>query len=302
MEKDQSAFLELWYGAMIVGGIVFFAIGIIIYLAHSFRVVTIKDYKEKYDYIALNEVKLYKWVFISFGIGIGFFINLYGSGANLNTVGVWFFVRIFFGIAGSTLVAYVSSLVLEYYYPTKLNSKLKKWRYMPRVNQATGNKMRLLSEEEEDVHLDMGKQAEESIFSIDYDVWIDEKTNDIKIEKYMGHLTALKCNNCGFFTMKVIKEEIAQRYEDDSPKELIKHYKCAYCKNVRATAFIISRKEADDYKEARFSVRRNTKNIDLVKVEIHSILSGKRFYEFQTIEQAQKFLEEFDVDKAAPSS
>ncbi len=302
MQKDQSAFLEIWYSAMVIGGIVFFAIGIIIYLVHNFRVVTLKEYKAKYDYITLNEVKLYKWVFICFGVGIGFFIQLYGSGANLNTVGVWFFVRIFFGIAGATLVAYVSNLVLEYYYPTKLNSKLKKWRYMPRVNPATGNKMRLLSEEEEDVHLDMGKQAEESIFSIDYDVWIDEKSNDIRIEKYMGHLTALKCNNCGFFTMKVVKEEIAQRYEDDSPKELIKHYKCAYCKNVRATAFLISRKEADDYKQSRNSVRRNTKNIDLVKIEIHSILSGKRFYEFQTIEQAQKFLEEFDVDKAAPSS
>ena len=102
--------------------------------------------------------------------------------------------------------------------------------------------------------------------------------------------------------MKVVKEEIAQRYEDDSPKELIKHYKCAYCKNVRATAFVISRKEADDYKKDRFSIRRNTKKIDLVKVEIHSILSGKRFYEFQTIEQAQKFLEEFDVDKVSSSS
>ena len=133
----------------------------------------------------------------------------------------------------------------------------------------------------------------------DYDVWIDEKTSEIKIEKYEGHLTALRCNNCGFFTMRVVNEEITQRYEDDSPKELFKHYKCAYCKSVRATAFPISKKESDDYKQLRQKSRRNTKNIDVVKIEIHSVLSGKRFYEFPSVEQAQKFLEEFDIDKTA---
>lgn len=278
------------------------AIGLIIFLTHNLRVSLVKDFKEKYDFILSHEVLWYKKAFLCFAIGIGFFINLYGSGAsNLSTIGVWFFVRIFFGFAGATLVAYVANLVLDFYYPTKLNSKLKKWRYMPRINPNNGHKMRLLSEEEEDVHLDMGKQAEESIFSIDYDVWIDEKTGDIKIEKYDGHLTALRCNNCGFFTMKVVKEEVSQRYEDESPKELIKHYKCAYCKNLRATAFVVSKKEAEDYKQLKSSIRRNTKNIDLVKIELHSILSGKRFYEFPTVEQAQKFLEEFDIDKPASS-
>ncbi len=299
---DPSAFLDLFYNSMIIGGIISMTIAFIIYLLHNFKVATIRDFKAKYDYINKQEVRWYKMAFIMVGVGLGFFINLYGSGnSNLNTIGVWFFVRMFFGFAGATLVAYVARLILEYYYPTKLNGKLKKWRYMPRVNPKTGNRMRLLSEEEEDVHLDEGRQAEENIFSIDYDVWIDEKSSEIKIEKYEGHLTALKCNNCGFFTMKVVSEEITQRYEDESPKELVKHYKCDYCKNLRATAFAISRKEADDYKEHRASIRRNTKNIDLVKVEIHSILSGKRFYEFQTIEQAQKFLEEFDVDKVSSS-
>jgi hypothetical protein len=300
--SNHSAFLEAWYNAMIIGGIICCTIGLIIYLVHNFRVAVIKDFKAKYDFITEHEIKTYKKAFLAVSVGLGFFINLYGSGAsNLTSIGVWFFVRIFFGFAGGTLVAYVANLVLEYYYPTKLNTKLQKLRYMPRVNPKTGHKMRLLSEEEEDVHLDMGKQAEENIFSIDYDVWIDEKTGDIKIEKYDGHLTALRCNNCGFFTMKVVREEITQRYEDESPKELIKHYKCEYCKNLRATAFIISKKEAEDYRVLRDSIRRNTKNIELVKIEIHSVLSGKRFYEFQTIEQAQKFLEEFDIDKVASS-
>lgn len=298
--SEQDVFLNTWYTAMKLLGIISFALAVIVYLIHNIRVSMVKEYKDKYDFLILNEIKWYRWATYFIAIGVAFLINLYGSNeAGLNKVGVWFFVRIFFGIAGGTLIGYVSYLVLEYYYPTKLNSKLKKWRYMPRVNPKSGHKMRLLSEEEEDVHLDEGRQAEESIFSIDYDVWLDEKTGDVKIEKYLGHLTALKCNNCGFFTMKVVKEEITQRYEDESPKELLKHYKCAYCKNIRATAFVISRKEADDYKKDPTRSKRNTKNIDLVKIEIHSILSGKRFYEFPSVEQAQKFLEEFDLDKVS---
>lgn len=298
--SEQDIFLNTWYTAMKLLGIISFALAVIVYLIHNIRVSMVKEYKDKYDFLILNEIKWYRWATYFIAIGVAFLINLYGSNeAGLNKVGVWFFVRIFFGIAGGTLIGYVSYLVLEYYYPTKLNSKLKKWRYMPRVNPKSGHKMRLLSEEEEDVHLDEGRQAEESIFSIDYDVWLDEKTGDVKIEKYLGHLTALKCNNCGFFTMKVVKEEITQRYEDESPKELLKHYKCAYCKNIRATAFVISRKEADDYKKDPTRSKRNTKNIDLVKIEIHSILSGKRFYEFPSVEQAQKFLEEFDLDKVS---
>jgi len=298
--NDLSPFLQTWYLVMVGGAILSSALGILIYLIHKLRVALIKEFKAKYDYINTHEVQWYKWTFYCFGASIGFLINMYGEGERvLNTIGVWFFVRAFFGIAGATLVAYVAKLILQYYYPTKVNEKLKKWRYMPRVNPKTGNRMRLLTEEEEDVHLDEGKRTEESIFSIDYDVWVDDKTGDIHIEKYQGHLTALRCNNCGFYTMRVVSEEVSQTFEDGAPKEVIKHYKCEYCKNVRATAFPISRREGEDFREFRNSTKRNTRNIDAVRIEIHSVLSGKRFYEFSTLEQAQKFLEEFDLDKTA---
>lgn len=298
VETKESPFLTAWHDAMIIGGIVMFSVGVIIYLVYKLRVAAINDYKEKHDFINTNEIKWFKYCFFSFGLGIAMFINLYAAG-KVHDVGVWFFVRVFMSLAGATLVAYVASLVLDYYYPTKLNKKLRKWRYMPRINPSTGNKMRLLSEDEEDVHLAEGMKAEENVFSIDYDVWVDEKTNEIKIEKYWGHLTALRCNSCGFYTMRVKREEIVERYEDESPKELVKHYQCSYCKNVRATQFKISRKQSDDYKNVKPKFARNTKNIDLVKIEIHSELTGKQNFEFQTVEQAQKFLDEFEGDKVA---
>lgn len=298
MMDNTEAFLATWYTAMAVGAIVMITLAIIVYLIYKLLVSTKTDPKEKYDYINTQEIKWLKWVFIILGIAIAFAINLYGS-EKYSGLGLWFFVRVFISICAATLVAYVASLILDYYYPTRINYKLRKLRYSPRTNPKTGNKMRLLSEDEEDVHLDEGMQAEENVFSIDYDVWMDEKTGDVKIEKYKGHLIALQCNNCGFYTMKVQKEEIVERNEDGSPRELLKHYKCSYCENVRATAFVVSRKEADDYRNQKPKSRGNLKNLELIKIDLHSNLGKKKSFEFSTVEEAQKFLNEFDFDKLA---
>jgi hypothetical protein len=282
---------------MIIAAIVMFVAGLLVFIFHHIRLASIQDYKAKYDYINLKEVKNLRLMFILFGLSAMMVINLYGMG-KISVMGVWFFVRFFISIAGGTLIFYVAYLILEYYYPTILHRKLKKWRYMPRISKA-GNEMRLLSEEEEDVHMEEGMRAEENAFSIDYDVWMDEKSAEVKIEKYPGHLQALQCNSCGFYTMKVVKEEITRQPSKTAPGELIKHYQCLYCKSVRATAFNISTKEADDYKQNVTHRFKRNNNIDLVRVEIHSSVKGKKFYEFQNLDQAVKFLEEFDSEKTA---
>jgi hypothetical protein len=295
---NQQQFLQAWNSYMIIGVVALFTLGILFLLIYNLRLSMIREYKEKHDFINTNEIKWYKISFYLFGLGAAAWINTYGAD-KFDNIGVWFFVRIFFSIAGATLIGYIASLILDFYYPTRVNAKLRKWRYTPRINPKTGNKMRLLSEDEEDVHLNEGEQAEESIFSIDYDVWLDEKTGDLKIEKYEGHLTALQCNNCGFYTMKVLKEEIIERQEDGSPKELLKHYKCTYCKNVRATQFSISKKETDDYKNMKPKSKKTSKDIEAIRIEIHSSVEGKKYYEFQNVEEARKFLAEFDFDKVA---
>jgi hypothetical protein len=294
----MNNFLEIWNTLMLFGGIAIIVAGLVYYLLYFFRLSIIPDFKSKYDFINTSEIGWFKRVFLIVGIGVAFLINTYASDT-IKEMGAWFFVRFFFGIAGATLIAYIAALVLDYWYPTKINSKLRKWRYMPRINPKTGDKMKLLSEDEEDVHLDAGMIAEENVFSIDYDVWIDEKTKEVKIEKYPGHLTALRCNNCGFYTMRVVKEEIVEKYEDGSPKELLKNYQCSYCKNKRATQFNISTKEADDYKNIKPKSTKSPRNVELVKIEIRAGHKGNKFYEFQSIEEAQAFLEAFDFDKLA---
>lgn len=291
-------FLIAWNDYMMIGTISSATIAIIIYLFYKLRVSTIKEPKQAYDYINKNEIRWFKRVYFFFGLTAAFVVNLYGMD-KFTTIGLWFFVRLFFSIAAATLIAYVAALILEFYYPTRLNYKLRKLRYTPRINPKNGRKMRLLSEDEEDVHLNEGMQAEENIFSIDYDVWIDETTQDLQIEKYDGHLVALQCNNCGFFTMKVWKEEIIEKNEDGSPKELLKHYQCSYCKNVRATQFKISVKGEDEYKLQKPKLQRNTRNIEMVKIDLVSTLGAKRSFEFKSIDELEKFLKEFDFDKVS---
>src|SRR5690606_16543152 len=292
-ERTLTPFLQFWNNAMWVGSVIMFVAGIALYILHKIRVAAISDYKAKYDYLNTREIKTYKLVFLCLAIAVLLFINLYGAN-KLDEMGVWFFVRLFISVAGGTLVGYVAYLIMDYYYPTILSRKLKKWRYKPRIS-ATGNEMRLLSEEEEDVHLEEGMQAEENAFAFDYDVWVDEASAEVRIEKYNGHLEALKCNSCGFYTMRLLREEIVTPATVSSPGELIKHYQCSYCKSVRATAFNISNKTVDDYNLTTLkSEFKKNKNIDLVRVEIHSNTSGKKFFEFQNTDQAQKFLREYE--------
>lgn len=293
MENIQSgSFLDIWHQAMLIGAILMFAGGIAMFLFHHLKVASTKTPKGKYDYISRREIKNLEIVFILFAIGAAMLINRYGMD-KLDEMGVWFYVRLFMSFAGGTLVGYVAFLILEYYYPTRLDKRLKKWRYMPRVNPKTGNKMRLLAEHEEDVHLDEGMRAEEDVFSIDYDVWFDAATNDVLVEKYPGHMQALQCGSCGFFTLKVVREEITQKPTLNTPGELIKHYECSYCKSVRATAFKISTMEGDDFKHEKHSFRKE-KDVVLIKVEIKSREGSSKFFEFGDLSQAQRFLNEIE--------
>lgn len=293
MENIQSgSFLDIWHQTMLIGAILMFAGGIAMFLFHHLKVASTKTPKGKYDYISRREIKNLEIVFILFAIGAAMLINRYGMD-KLDEMGVWFYVRLFMSFAGGTLVGYVAFLILEYYYPTRLDKRLKKWRYMPRVNPKTGNKMRLLAEHEEDVHLDEGMRAEEDVFSIDYDVWFDAATNDVLVEKYPGHMQALQCGSCGFFTLKVVREEITQKPTLSTPGELIKHYECSYCKSVRATAFKISTMEGDDFKHEKHSFRKE-KDVVLIKVEIKSREGSSKFFEFGDLSKAQRFLNEIE--------
>lgn len=55
----------------------------------------------------------------------------------------------------------------------------------------------------------------------------------------------------------------------------------------------------DDYKKTANHRFKTNSSVDLVRVEIHSDIKGKKFFEFQNLDQAVKFLEEYDAEKTA---
>lgn len=295
-EYSANGFLDVWHIVMIIGAILFLILAILQFIIHKVRLAALSQPKQKYDFIRQHEIQNYKRVFILLAIAVACIINTYGMGS-IQFHPLWFGVRIFMSLAGALLVGYTSLLILQYYYPTPMHKKLKKLRYQPRINPENGNQMRLLGEHEEDVHLEEGMQAEENIFSVDYDVWVDESTGYTKIEKYPGHLEALQCNNCGFYTMKVEREEIIQPPTAESDGELIKHYKCEYCNSIRATQFHIVR-EADKTYGPEHPSHDPDSGINVVRVEIITVQGERRMFEFASLEQAQKFLDEFNLASA----
>jgi len=183
--------------------------------------------------------------------------------------------------------------VYKYSYPSTLDKKLKILRFKPRVS-STGDQMRLLTEEEEDVHLDEGMQAEEDVFSVDYDVWVDEKTGEIKIEKYAGRLEASKCNTCGFYTMKLKNEEIIEPATDEVEGEMIQKMECGYCGAKRTKQVRIAKLEkGQEFKLPDEMHFKGEKGIETISLEVFLSDGSSKTYEFQNLEQTKNFLDKY---------
>jgi hypothetical protein len=201
------------------------AIAVLIVIGHVIRLSTMNDAKLKYDFINRVEIRTLWIASIILIIGCCFFAN-----SKVTEVSpLWIFVRLFTTVSMGMIVALIVQNLLKFYYPFFIEKRLKVLRYKPRISPKTGKAMKLLSEEEEDSYLDEGMQAEENVFSIDYDVWKDEETGYVKIEKYSGHLHALRCPECNYQTFKVVREEILKTPTQTEEGELLKHYQCGYC-------------------------------------------------------------------------
>jgi Ca2+/Na+ antiporter len=293
--ETYLAFLEIWNYVMVVGAIVLAVAAVLVLIIHKIRSASIKDLKKKYDYLSQNDIKMQMRSIWFFSGAILFALNtVYQPTMEIHYV--WFIVRLFITFCVATLIVYISYLLYKYSYPAKLDKKLKELRYTPRIS-SKGHKMRLLSEEEEDVHLDEGMQAEEDVFSVDYDVWVDEDTGEIKIEKYAGHLEANKCNTCGFYTMKLKQEEIIEPATKNSEGEMIQHWSCSYCGAKRTKPIKIAKlEEGQEFKLPKTLKFKDGKYIDAVKVYVHLSDGSAKEFSFQTAEQAAKFLDQYQEE------
>lgn len=289
INPEYFDFLVQWQGIVLYLVFGFIGVGVVIWLLYQIKTASIKDFKAKYDHISkVEDVRLYM-MHVCFAIALALFIN-YLEWETVAKNLVWFFVRLFIGVAIAILYGYVAKLLLKFYWPKQMHKKLRKLRYTPRVNPATGNKMKLLSEEEEDVYLDEGQQAEENVFSVDYDVWIDEETMETHIEKYDGRLSAEECDRCGFQTLRLANEKIVKQATGDEDGELEKEFKCSYCSRVKRRKVKISRTMDRDLSNAKMieDPLAHDERVVLVKIDIKSTRYNLLSYEFKNIKEALK--------------
>jgi hypothetical protein len=288
-------FLNIWNNAMVIGAIVLIISSVLVLIYHRIRISSFKDLKEKYDYLNENDIKMQMTSIWLFAGAVLFVLNT-SYKKTMEVHYVWFLVRFFITFCISTLIVYISYLLYKYTYPSVLDKKLKHLRFKPRVSSA-GNQMRLLSEEEEDVHLDEGMQAEEDVFSVDYDVWVDEATGEVKIEKYAGRLEANKCNTCGFYTMKLKHEEIIEPATEVAEGEMIQKWECGYCGAKRTKQVRIAKlEEGQEFKLPDEMHFKGEKTVDTIRVEVFLNDGTSSTYEFQNTTQVKNFLEKYQSE------
>jgi hypothetical protein len=243
-ENNQSIFDMInQYGPYL--GMGFIGIAVLLVIFYYIRLVALKEFKQRYDYINKNEINSLWRATVFALIGAVLWINSLLGESEL----LWFAVKLFVSSMLALIIGVIIQNILKFYFPFYIEKRLKKLRYTPRVSPKTGKPMKLLSEEEEDVYLDEGMQAEENIFSVDYDVWVDEETGYTKIEKYSGHLHALQCSECNYQTLKVVKEEIIKSPTTTEDGELMKYFKCSYCGHKARKTFHIARLKEGEYSE-----------------------------------------------------
>ncbi len=297
MNETMLVLLKIWHIIMWISCGFFFAAGIIIIFGHWIKTKSIRDYKAKYDFISGNEIKRLTMGIGAIAIAISSFINTVYPKIVATDIS-WIFIRLFISICFGALFYYIITLIIKYSYPTTLNKRLKKLRYAPRTSPE-GNKMKLLTEEEEDVHLEEGMKVEEDIFSVDYDVWVDPKSGYVKIEKYPGYLSqTLKCNNCGFQTMNLLKEEVLTHPTKDTKGQLLKHYQCAFCKTKRKKLHKIAKiKSSDEPFELPTELHFHEERSIQVKISIKTNDGFDQEYDFNNLHDARKFMEKMEHEQ-----
>jgi hypothetical protein len=242
--QTTSTFFSAWDQYMYIGAAVCVVVGVLILLYHEFKVLQLKDYKLKYDYVNLYEVRYFWYAIIAFIVAAAFYANTVATDKILNEGTRWFYVRIFITACFAVIAYNTFNSLIRVYYPRQLERRLSKLRNTPRLSPS-GNVMRKLTEYEEEHHLEEFMKQEGKVHSIDYDIWLDDTTGFKKIEKYPAYQHVEECSECGFFTMKLEDEEIEQAPTSHEQGLLLKHYRCTYCGHREQHEIVVTKLSAN---------------------------------------------------------
>lgn len=238
--EDHSEFIAAWDRWTSLGANIFFGTAVLIFLYHQVRVLLIRDYKERYDYVNANEVNFFWYSVIALIAGLAFFANSVGTTMIFSDVAIWFYVRIFVTACFAVIAYIIFYSLVRVYYPRFVDRRLNRIRHKPRRSSA-GNKMRKLKEHEEEAHLDPELWREQrEVASVDYDVWLDEKTGETRVEKYLLSQHTEECPECRYFTFRLIKEEMIRLPSETESGVLMRRYRCQYCHHGEAREVVVA--------------------------------------------------------------
>ena len=101
-------------------------------------------------------------------------------------------------------------------------------RNQPRLDPATGEQMRRLSEDEDDAYLAAGQIWEEKLGSMMFDVWISP-SGYYRVEQYSGRNTATACDKCGYLTFRKTGVRVLSQSTNYTEGVAEDTYECANC-------------------------------------------------------------------------
>ena len=235
MENVAPSFIETWNSYFILGSYVCFGIALLIVFFHEVKIMMTASDKDRYDYVNEHEIKYFWYAIVAFIAGVSLYFSAVITPRMPVSDSIKVYVSLFF-LAGFVVIAYlILSGSIRTLYPRFLERRLKRIRSKPRVSVG-GNKMRKLSAEEGAVHLEDTQLSEHNsvIHSLEYDVWLDDKTGEKKVEKYMTYQHAEKCSVCDFYTLKIDTEEVVKQPGFQEEGILLEHYRCSYCRHREA--------------------------------------------------------------------
>ncbi|MEP2025395.1 MAG: hypothetical protein ABJH98_09765 [Reichenbachiella sp.] len=229
MKNNYSEFIINWQEGAEVWALLFLFIAFNIFLFYVIGLLIGKNRTKVYNYVSSHEIPAFLNVMIFVSISLALFMNSLFIGQYKTVNNFELVVQSAGSLVIGAMFWYITRVVIRIYYPYYLAKHLANIRFKKMIAPWNGNEMKLMNEDEEDVHLTEEQIAHEEIFAYDYDVWVDEKTGRKIIEKYDVHHTSLICEKCRFRTLHEIKEEIIDEPTRSKEGRLIKHYRCDNC-------------------------------------------------------------------------
>jgi hypothetical protein len=227
-----ETFIANWQHTTYVWGQICLGISVLILIIYFVKLSTKKSLSKKHEYMSDHEIKAlsnaglaFTFAFILFtnGVFVGFRTHVY----------VLLIFKTFVTLIGGLVVGSAIKSYMKVYYPFILQRRLNAIRFKPRFNPNNGNKLRLLTEDEEDIHLTDEMIEHENIFAYEYDVWVDDETDFKIIETYSGELHLQICEECNFRTSKEYKQEVLKEPTGTEPGEVMNYYRCSYCDHLQ---------------------------------------------------------------------